>query len=185
MLKQPSLQTLLQLNRKTNFGDVSPSISVYIRFLIGIGLRMLGASSETISVLSFCYPFSDPFDSHLAHRYAGTFKRMRTAYSQTMTATVFSEGWSFRAFRGWEANHEKFLLTKQYRIVPGCCLVYRDHENFPQTDPNLLLTKILPHKKNTGYTYISLHAYHTLLCTLLLQLYVMIGRVIYIGGRAT
>ena len=51
-----------------------------------------------------------------------------------------------------ERRNTKFLPTKQYCKVPGCGLVYHDHENFSMNWPkNSLLTKIYP-PKNTHYT---------------------------------
>ena len=51
-----------------------------------------------------------------------------------------------------ERRAVKFLPMKQYRIVPGCGLVYHDHKNFfHELAKNSLLTKIYP-PKNTRYT---------------------------------
>ena len=36
-----------------------------------------------------------------------------------------------------ERRNTKFLPTKQYRKVPGCGLVYCDHENFPTNWPKI------------------------------------------------
>ena len=46
----------------------------------------------------------------------------------------------------------KFLPTKQYHIVPGCGLVYRDHKNFSTNWPKIhCLRKFYP-PNNTCYT---------------------------------
>ena len=46
----------------------------------------------------------------------------------------------------------KFLPTKQYHIVPGSGLVYRNHEKvFHELAKSSLLTKILPAEKYPLY----------------------------------
>ena len=47
-----------------------------------------------------------------------------------------------------ERRSTKFLPTKQYRIVPGYGLVYRDHENFSTNWPKTHCSrKVLPREK--------------------------------------
>ena len=45
----------------------------------------------------------------------------------------------------------KFLHTKQYRIVLGCGLVYRDHENIFTNWPKIHCSQTFPPPKNTRY----------------------------------
>ena len=45
-----------------------------------------------------------------------------------------------------------FLPTKQYHIVPGCGLVYCDHENFPTNWPKIHCSQKFYPPKNTRYT---------------------------------
>ena len=46
-----------------------------------------------------------------------------------------------------ERRTTKVLPTKQYRIVPGCGLVYRDHENFSTDWPKIHCSRNLPPEK--------------------------------------
>ena len=51
-----------------------------------------------------------------------------------------------------ERQATKFLPMKQYRMVPGCGLVYRDHENFPTNRPKVHCSRKFYPPKNTRYT---------------------------------
>ena len=46
----------------------------------------------------------------------------------------------------------KCLPTKQYRIVPGCGLVYRDHETFAMNWPKIHCSRKFYPPRNTRYT---------------------------------
>ena len=47
---------------------------------------------------------------------------------------------------------QTFLPMKQYRIVLGCGLVYRNHENFSMNWPKLHCSQKFYPPKNTRYT---------------------------------
>ena len=53
-----------------------------------------------------------------------------------------------------ERRTTKFLPTKQYRNVPGCGLVYRDHENFSTNWPKIHSSRKFYLPKNTRYTVV-------------------------------
>ena len=49
----------------------------------------------------------------------------------------------------------KFLPTKQYRIVPGCGLVYHDHENYSTNCPKIHCSRKFYPPKNIRYTVVT------------------------------
>ena len=51
-----------------------------------------------------------------------------------------------------ERRTTNVFLMKQYRILPGCGLVYRDHENFSTNWPNVHCSRKFYPPKNTLYT---------------------------------
>ena len=54
-----------------------------------------------------------------------------------------------------ERQTTKFLPTKQYHIVPGCGLVYRDHKNISTNWPKIHCSRKFYPPKNTHYMVIS------------------------------
>ena len=55
-----------------------------------------------------------------------------------------------------------FLPTKQYRIVPGCGLVY-DHENVSTNWPKIQCSRKFNPPKNTRYTVVTASERNTLI----------------------
>ena len=65
-----------------------------------------------------------------------------------------------------ERRTMKFLSTKQYHIVLGCGLVYRDHEKFSTNWPKIHCSRKFHPPKNTRYTvFMCVHKYlHKCVC---------------------
>ena len=75
----------------------------------------------------------------------------------------FSGGQIFVAFIV-ERRTTKFLPKKWYRIVPGCGLVYHDHENFTTNWPKIYCSQKFYPLKYTRYTVFLYH--QRLMCAL-------------------
>ena len=65
----------------------------------------------------------------------------------------FSGGKSFLVFVV-ERRTTNFLPTKQYRIVPGCGLVYRDHANFSTNWPKFTAHENFTPRKIPAIRYV-------------------------------
>ena len=51
-----------------------------------------------------------------------------------------------------ERRTMKFLPTKQFRVIPGCGLVYCDHKNISMNWPKICCSRKFYPPKNTHYT---------------------------------
>ena len=122
-----SVTWLRPLAEVYNYTHVPVHTKTYVRLFLHISIYMCKNKCTYVFVYIYIYIY--------IYRIAGIFRGVKVLW--------------FLWLRG---EPQTFLLTKQYRIVLGCGLVYCDHENVSTNWPKIHYSRKFNPLKNTRYT---------------------------------